>query len=325
MSKKQIIGAIVAAVLFIAIGASSVFSHAISDSFLKETAADLLSGGMEVSLPSEEYIGVVNVYGTIEEQNSASSFTESQSYLHSSTLDYIDLMMEDDNNVAILLDVDSPGGTVYEAEELYLKLQEYKEVTGRPIWTYMRHYAASGGYLVSAASDRICANPNTITGSIGVILSGYDMSGLYEKLGIKSISVTSGPNKDMSSPNEEQLAIYQAEVDEYFARFVEIVADGRNMTEEEVRAIADGRTYTAKQALANGLIDEIALYDDMVAEMRDEVGYVTIYQPDMSDSVLAEFFGKLEEITPKSETEILTELTEKYGSGVPMYYAEELQ
>ena len=152
----------------------------------------------------------------------------------------------------ILLRVDSPGGTVYESEELYRKLVAYKEETGRPVWTYMEHYAASGGYYISAPSDKIYANPNTTTGSIGVIMSGYDMSGLYEKLGIRSVSITSGKNKDMSKLTEEQIAIYQSSVDESFDRFVEIVADGRKMTEETVREIADGRTYTAKQAKANG-------------------------------------------------------------------------
>lgn len=97
-------------------------------------------------------------------------------------MNYIDELMDDSNNKGILLYVDSPGGTVYESEELYQKLKEYKETTKRPIWDYMAHYAASGGYMVSMASDKIYANSNTTTGSIGVIMSGYDMSGLYKSL-----------------------------------------------------------------------------------------------------------------------------------------------
>lgn len=214
---------------------------------------------------------------------------------------------------------------MYEAEELYRKLTEYKEKTGRPVWTYMGHFAASGGYYVSAPSDKIYANPNTTTGSIGVIMSMEDVSGLYEKLGIRSVSITSGKNKDMSQLNDEQIAIYQSQVDEAFDRFVEIVAAGRNMSDAEVREIADGRTYTAKQAKENGLVDEISLYEEMQAAMEQEIGDVVFYEPSQNISPLAAIFGRLEKMRPKSESEVLCGLAEQSGSGVLMYYAEQLQ
>ena len=113
----------------------------------------------------------------------------------------------------------------------YLKLKEYKETTDRPVWDYMAHYAASGGYMVSMAADRIYANPNTVTGSIGVIMSGYDLTGLYEKLGIRYVSITSGENKDSSQLTDEQIAIYQTQVDEYYNKFIGIVSEGRSMSE----------------------------------------------------------------------------------------------
>ena len=91
-------------------------------------------------------------------------------------------------------------------------------------------------------------------------MSGYDMSGLYEKLGIRYVSITSGANKDSSKFTDEQIAIYQDQINEYYEKFVGIVADGRNMSEDAVKQLADGRTYTAKQAKENGLIDEISLY-----------------------------------------------------------------
>ena len=211
------------------------------------------------------------------------------------------------------------------SEELYLKLKEYKEKTGRPIWDYMAHYAASGGYMVSMAADKIYANPNTTTGSIGVIMSGYDMSGLYEKLGIRYVSITSGANKDSSQMTDEQIAIYQEQVDEYYNKFVGIVAEGRSMSEEDVKVLADGRTYTANQAIDNGLIDEIALYDDMVSEMRDELGTGEFYELEATQSVLASFLSKAEKLIPKSEAQILKETAASMESGVPMYYAEQLR
>lgn len=327
MNKKQIIGAVVAAVLFIAVGVTSVFTNTIADSFLKRTSSEVLSGGTELQLPNREYVGVVNVVGTIQEQTTSDGiFDTSEGYQHLDTLEYIDRMKEDSSNKGILLRVDSPGGAVYESEELYLKLKEYQKETNRPVWTYMEHYAASGGYYISAPSDKIYANPNTTTGSIGVIISGFDMTGLYEKLGIRSYSITSGKNKDMSQMNEEQTAIYQSIVDESYGRFVEIVADGRKMSEEEVRKLADGRIYSAKQAKANGLVDEIGLYDDMKKDMSKEIGEnVIFYEPSTEPSMLASFFGKLESLKTKSEAEVLKGTEAELGSGVPMYYAEQLR
>lgn len=325
MNKKQIIGAVVAAVLFITVGVTSVFTNVISKKLFEKPAEELLTGGTSISLPNRPFIGVVEVSGTIQAQAETSVFEKVTGYQHTTTMEYIDKLIADNNNRGILLKVDSPGGTVYESEELYMKLTEYKELTGRPIWTYMEHYAASGGYMISAPSDMIYANSNTTTGSIGVILSGLDLSGLYEKLGIRQFSITSGRNKDMSEMNEEQVAIYQEMVDEYYARFVEIVSDGRGMTVEEVKTPADGRIFTAKQALNNGLIDAISLYDDMVADMQEELGTDILYKPTKPANVLGELFGKIADIKPKSEAEVLTDLAEQFGSGVPMYYAEQLQ
>lgn len=327
MNKKQIIGAVVAAVLFIAVGVTSVFTNTVANSFFKRNASETLSGGTELQLPNREYVGVVSVVGTIQEQTKSEGiFDVSEGYQHLDTLEYIDRMKEDPANKGILLRVDSPGGTVYESEELYLKLKEYQQETNRPVWTYMEHYAASGGYYVSAPSDKIYANPNTTTGSIGVIISGFDMTGLYEKLGIRSYSITSGKNKDMSKMNEEQVAIYQSIVDESYERFVEIVADGRKMNKEDVKKLADGRIYSAKQAKENGLIDEIGLYDDMQEDMREEIGEnVVFYEPSTESSMLASLFGKLESLKKKSEAEVLKETEAELGSGVPMYYAEQLR
>ena len=127
------------------------------------------------------------------------------------------------------------------------------------------------------ASDKIYANSNTVTGSIGVIMSGFDMTGLYEKLGIRYFSITSGKNKDSSQMTDEQMAIYQAQVDEYYNKFVSIVAEGRGMSEEAVRELADGRTYTADQAIDNGLIDTISSFEDMQAAMSKELGVNNYY------------------------------------------------
>ena len=325
MNKKQIGGLVIAAVLFIIVGASSVLTNTFSERMLRESMDELLTNSSSFNPPSGEYIAVVTVQGTIQEQTETGMFDVPAGYQHITTLDYIDNLMSDSDNKGLLLYVDSPGGTVYESEELYLKLKEYKEETGRPIWDYMAHYAASGGYMISMASDKIYANPNTTTGSIGVIMSGFDMTGLYEKLGIRYFSITSGDYKDSSQMTEEQMAIYQGQVDEYYNKFVGIVAEGRGMDEGTVRALADGRVYTANQALEKGLIDEISLYEDMTAAMSSELGVYQFYEQEREINLFTSLFAKIESVIPKSEAEILKETAAEMESGVLMYYAEQLR
>lgn len=325
MKKKQIGGLIVAAVLFIAVGVSSVLTNAAAQNLLQASMVEMLTTDYGYDTPGYDYIAVVNVVGTIQEQTATSIFEIAEGYQHTDTMDYIDNLMYDGNNKGILLYVDSPGGAVYESEELYEKLKEYKEESGNPVWTYMSHYAASGGYMISMATDRIFANANTTTGSIGVIMSGLDMTGLYEKLGIRYVSIASGDFKDSSMLTDEQIAVFQEQVDEYYGKFVRIVSEGRDMPEEEVRTLADGRTYTAQQALENGLIDQISSYEDMQTVMSDELGVWDFYEPISEENVFASFFSELKELVPKSEAQILKETASSMESGVPMYYAEQLR
>ena len=325
MNKKQVIGLVVACVLFIVTGVTSVLTNTVSEKMLDKRTKQLeeiLAGDVTFDAPSNPYIAVVDVVGTIQEQTETAMLTMEEGYLHTTTMEYVDELIQDENNKGILLYVDSPGGTVYESEELYLKLLEYKNETGRPVWAYMAHYAASGGYMVSMAADKIYANTNTTTGSIGVIMSGYDMTGLYEKLGIEYVSITSGENKDSSQLNDEQIEIYQSQVDECYERFVDIVEEGRDMSEKAVKKLADGRTYTAKQALKNGLIDEIAQYDDMEHAMMKEIDVYDTYELDTSENVFASLFANLKTLIPKSEAQILKETAAEMESGVLMYYAE---
>lgn len=325
MNKKQIGGLILAVVLFIATGVISVLTNVTAQNRLADVAGQILTGGYELDAPAKDYIAVVKVEGTIQQQASPSLFETAEGYQHMTTMEYIDYLMGDSDNTGILLYVDSPGGTVYESEELYQKLNEYKDATGRPIWGYMAHYAASGGYYVSMAADNIYANPNTVTGSIGVIMAGYDLTGLYEKLGIRYVSITSGANKDSSQLSEEQIAIYQTQVDESYGRFVDIVADGRGMSAEEVKKLADGRTYTAKQAEENGLIDNISLYEDMKADMGKELGTDVFYELKSKTSALTSLLSSVKELVPKSEAQVLTETAGEKENGGLMYYAEQLR
>ncbi|EKQ51614.1 MULTISPECIES: signal peptide peptidase SppA [unclassified Clostridium] len=333
MNKKQIIGLIAAAVAFVFINVASVITKTISDNMVskndqtKKTLESMLNSE-KIALPNKDFIGVVKVEGTIKDTSDSSNiFQNTQSYNHKQILKYIDSMIESKNNKGIILYVDSPGGGVYESDELYLKLKEYKEKKGCPVWTYMASEACSGGYYVSMAADKIYANRNTWTGSIGVIVSSTNVKGLYDKLGIKEIDITSGPNKAMGSPGmemtDEQHKIMQSLVDEAYEQFTGVVAEGRKMDINKVKPIADGRVYSAKQALDLGLIDNIDTYENMKKSMLDTVGKdVEIFTPENKSNILSSLFAKAESLKPKSDAQVISEQLEKENNGGLMYYAE---
>lgn len=272
----------------------------------------------------EKSFAVINVIGTIQAGNEG---TARIGYDHNATLNYIDELMEDETNTGIFLDVDSGGGTVYESDEMYLKLMEYKEKTGRPIHAYFNSMACSGAYYISCAADYISANRNCWTGSIGVIISTTNFSGLYEKLGVEEVLITSGDNKGMGSAgskmSEEHIAIYQALVDESYDQFVEIVAAGRDMSEEYTREIADGRIYSALQAKENGLIDGIQSYEEALECMEETTDSESYYRQLYTPTRWEEMMADMEAVTPKSDMEIAVQLAKDNFSGVPMYICAE--
>ncbi|MCL1983564.1 MAG: signal peptide peptidase SppA [Clostridiales bacterium] len=232
------------------------------------------SGDVEVKLPNDKYIATLYFEGTIARGN-ADTWGNPYGYQHSWTLGEIDRLIGDTNNRGLILFVDSPGGGVYECDELYFKIKKYKEKTGNPVYSSMASMAASGGYYISAPADKIFANRNCWTGSIGVTIGTMiDISGLLENYGVKTTTIASGKNKSMGSYfdplTDEQEGILQSLVDEAYDQFAGIVAEGRGLDIEEVRKIADGRIYTAAQALDLGLVDVIGTYDDAVADMQGQ-------------------------------------------------------
>lgn len=220
------------------------------------------------SFSFDNYIAVLHVEGVIED----SGETYNQNWI----LDTIDELGRDRKNGGILLYIDSPGGGVYQSDEVYLALEDYKHSSGNRVWAYMGPLAASGGYYIACAADVIYANRNTLTGSIGVIsATSVDLTELMKKYGIKMTTVTAGKNKNMLNINspmtEEHRAIMQGIADEAYDQFTDIVSQSRNMKIEKVRALADGRIYTAAQAEANGLIDYIDTYENTVDNMLDAI------------------------------------------------------
>lgn len=175
---------------------------------------------------------------------------------------------------AVILRIDSPGGAVGPSQEIYqevLKLQKKK-----PVIVSMGSVAASGGYYIAAAAGRLFANPGTITGSIGVIMTFPNYEELMEKVGVATVVVKSGRFKDMGSATraftEDERKLLQAMIDDVHAQFVEAVSQGRELSAEEVAKIADGRIFSGRQALSLGLIDELGGFQDALRYAAELTG-----------------------------------------------------
>jgi protease IV len=181
---------------------------------------------------------------------------------------------EDQRVRAVILEIDSPGGGVVPTDEMHRSIEDFKEATGKPVVVSMGATAASGGYYISTAADRIVANESTLTGSLGVIFEYLNLAEAAEEYGIEQEVIKSGPYKDIGSstrePTEEELEILQEYVDEGYDQFVQVIVEGRDLPEEEVREIADGRVYSGLQAEALGLVDELGGLD-RAAEIAGEL------------------------------------------------------
>jgi protease-4 len=196
---------------------------------------------------------------------------------------------EEDARVrAVVLRINSPGGTVTASDILYHEIMRFKERRKIPVVACILDVGASGGYYVALAADRIVVHPTTVTGSIGVLMLTVNASGLLEKIGVSASYVTSGEFKDMGSPfrslRPEERAIFQGLIDQLYGRFVQLVARSRKLDEARVRAIADGRVHTATEAVGLGLVDRIGYLEDAIEMARTAAGLaearvVTYHRP----------------------------------------------
>lgn len=215
-------------------------------------------------------IAVIDVDGVIMSQ--ATSPFEIAGYNHQKILADLEGIKTDETIKAIILRVNSPGGGVYESAELTDKINEVKKERDIPVYTVMENMGASGGYYIAANSEKIYAQTETITGSIGVIMQGFNVSELLDKLGIEDRTIKSGDFKDLGSMtrenNSEELAIMQGLVDNMYERFVDTVEAGRELSRDEIYKLADGRIYDGAQALENGLVDELGYFDDALVDLR---------------------------------------------------------
>jgi len=222
--------------------------------FLSSLAVSLLHGrtGGRLGLGSDRVVAVVPVEGEIARSD-----------------DFVETLQDlrDDGGVAaVVLRVNSPGGGVAPSQEMYGAIRDLAAT--KPVVASLGSVAASGGYYVAAAADEIVASPGTLTGSIGVIMSLTNVSGLLEKLGVQADVLKAGARKDMGSPfralSTEDRKLFQQMLDQVHGQFIEAVAAGRKMDVETMRKLADGRVYTGQQAKELGLVDRLGGLQDAV-------------------------------------------------------------
>jgi protease IV len=174
---------------------------------------------------------------------------------------------DDPSIKAVVLRVNSPGGVVAPTQEIFTAIQRVRK-SGKPVVASLGAVAASGGYYVATAADRIYANPGTLTGSIGVIMQMANLEGLLKKVGVEYVVVKAGSYKDVGniartmSPEERRML--QALLDDVYSQFVDAVAEGRGLERKEVLAFADGRIYSGQQALKLKMVDELGGFEDAV-------------------------------------------------------------
>jgi protease-4 len=209
---------------------------------------------------------------------------------------------EDSKVKAVILKINSPGGTVTASDVLYHEVRAFREKHKVPVIASIMDVGASGGYYVAAAADKIVAHPSSVTGSLGVIMVTVNAKGLLEKIGVEASVVTSGPRKDMGSPfrpmTDEERGIFQSVIDSFYNRFLTVIKDGRrNLGSEEVRRLADGRIYSGEQAKALGLIDSVGYLEDAIDLAKRQAGLsearVMVYRTpgEFKQNIYSRMFG----------------------------------
>ena len=213
------------------------------------------------------------------------------------TLVLLNMARKDPSIKAVVLDVDSPGGAVGASQEIYRAIEKLRKK--KPVVVSMGNVAASGGYYISAAANKIFANPGTITGSIGVIVQHIDATKLLDKIGIKVENIKSGKNKDILYPNHkltpEQKKLIEQTVKDVYEQFLDAIVKYRPITKEELRPYADGRIFSGRQAKKLKLVDELGNLQDAIAYTRKSLGKVgkeaVVIKLEKRQPLFEKFFG----------------------------------
>ncbi len=275
--------AVVAVIVVLAVGASGPTAPAVYEE-------EYVSG------EGAEKVAVVPVEGTIASAESSVGGVQSTATPEGLS-DALRQASDDPGVVAVVLEINSPGGGVTASDEMHQSILDFKRNTDMPVVVSMADMAASGGYYISTAADRIVANETTLTGSLGVFIPLLNFSEAADKYGVTQEYIKSGKFKAMGNSwdelTPEEREIFQSIVQDDYDEFVEVIVEGRDLPEERVRDIADGRIYSGSQAKELGLvdsfggIDEAAVIVGTLAEARDTTVVRYVKPPSFSETLLA--------------------------------------
>jgi protease IV len=269
---------------------------------LLAVAAFMTSEGSPGFSLASNQIAVIDLEGTISDSR-----------------EFVELLKDYGNRTgvkAVVVRANSPGGGVAASQEIYEAVKRFRSETKKKVVVSMGSVAASGAYYVACGADKIYANPGTITGSIGVIAEWYNYGDLLRWAKMQSVVIKSGAFKDAGSETrpltEEEKAYFQSLIDNMYSQFVSTVASSRNMKEDVVRKLADGRVYTGQEAKADGLVDELGTLQDAIdaaARMAGIVGEPKILNPpkkrfSMIDLLLGDSRSALSLSPDRSESHI---------------------
>ncbi|HXX47894.1 MAG TPA: signal peptide peptidase SppA [Myxococcota bacterium] len=219
-------------------------------------------------------IVLLEISGMISDEEDRSTFGLSERpSMVAETKSALERAAGDDDVAGLLLRIDSPGGSVSASDTLYHELASWKADNKKPVVAFFNGLSTSGAYYLAMAADRLIAQPASVTGSIGVVMPGFNIAGLMKKYGVADQTLTSGPYKDAGSMLREMRPEERAQllsvIDELYARFREVVGQGRpGLDAEKIRKLADGRVYSAQQALQAGLVDQVGYLDDAIDELK---------------------------------------------------------
>jgi protease-4 len=234
---------------------------------------------------------LMDISGTIsEKEKSGGLLGSSAPSMVSQVRESLQKAEKDDRIAGVILRINSPGGTVTASDIIHHEIVGFRKRKNVPVLACIMGVGASGGYYVAAAADEIIVHPTAITGSIGVILMKFNVEGLMGKIGVEEQTVKSGDKKDIMSPfrkaTPEEVKLGQEIVDQFYGRFLDIIMTrpGNRLSRDELRKVADGRVYTAGQALDRKLVDRIGYLDDVIAASRKLAGderarVVSYYRP----------------------------------------------
>lgn len=288
MSKKLINNIIVLLLMVVLIGCGSksfVIQLMPIQQELQETEIERDKGAFV-----SDKIAVIDVDGLLINKQKWELLREGENPV-SLFIEKLDRARKDRNVKAVVLRLNSPGGTVGASDIMYHKLREFKQTSGKPVVACMLTIATSGAYYLACGCDGIVAQPGSVTGGIGTIVQTVSFAGTMEKLGIKSVAIKSGKLKDMGSPlhdlSEEEQQVLQEIIMQFYEQFLEVVSEGRKeLSQQKIGELADGRVFTAKEALEKGLIDRVGYPDDAIVWAKELAGVerarVVIYHRSIS-------------------------------------------